>query len=369
MTHRFYDVLGVPRDAPEADIKRAYKRAALKLHPDKNKGGGGGNGADEAATNDADASFKELGEAYAVLKDPQARAEYDALGDEAFAARKNGGGPPTGPTAPFPFPFADFFGPGSFNRGGGAGRAPRRMSDTVHPLRIELVDAFRGVSKVLRASVLRRCGCVRSCVACQGAGVVREMMMMPGNICLANTRPCGACGTTGKSGAEPNCGACGGKGATQENRVINVDLPPGVRSGHAIRVSGMGQQPDAPEDTPGDLVIEVTVAAHPTFLRIEDDLQVDVSVTLAEALLGKQLRIDRFGETIELDTVRELGVLQPKKCYALHGKGMPRTSGHGTGDMRLRFDVVWPSTDIRIAPDAAKGLAAALAAAGLMGDI
>ena len=364
-THRLYDVLGVARDASDTDVKRAYKVAAMKHHPDK--------GGDPER-------FKELSAAYEVLSDAARRAEYNAIGDAGMEMKANGGGagpPPFDPFAAFHAAFAGFgsFGPppgGGFGPGTppppGNVRAPRRLNDTVHAVTLELEEAFRGVTKTLRISIKKRCPCVRACLSCRGAGFIQEVAQH-GMMRLVNTRPCQACSSSGVAGAEPACSVCCGRGDIHETRTVQVELPPGVRTGHSIRVPGAGQQPvlASSGDTPGDLVIEARVAPHPTLTRIDDDLQVDVTVTLGEALLGKQIKIDRFGDLVEFDTASTLGVLQPKKCYVLHGKGMPKTNGPPTtfGDLRLRFDIKWPSTDLRIPPAAAAQLAAALREAGL----
>lgn len=297
MARDYYQVLGVARGAALADIKKAYRKLARKYHPDLNPG-----------DKTAEARFKDIQEAYAVLSDAKKRAQYDQFGDLGGTSA----GPGPGPGAPggggfegFDFSdygsstFRDFF--ENIFRGGGvrgpeaAAGGPERGEDLQYAMTLDFEDAIRGVQSRIRVNRQAACaacdgsgrvaaGRRRACPACGGSGrgsVQRGFMRFAG--------ACPACGGTGQAPGEP-CGACGGRGSVPKSEVINVRIPAGVDNGSRVRVPGRG---NAGRDggPPGDLYIVIEVAPHAVFKREGADISIRVPITVPEATLGAKIEV------------------------------------------------------------------------------
>jgi molecular chaperone DnaJ len=332
----FYDVLGVSRSSSEADIKRAYRTMAMKYHPDRNPG--------DAA---AEAKFKEVNEAYEVLKDPQKKAAYDQFGHQAF---EQGMGRGAGPgAAGFDFTsFADVFDDlfGDF-MGGANGRrrsSATRGADLRYNLTITLEEAFGGKRAQIRVPTTVACdACSGSgsesgseptvCPGCRGAGRVRAQQGF-----FTVERTCPTCQGTGRVIKNP-CKVCAGSGVQQREKTLAVNIPAGVEDGTRIRLSGEGEA-GIRGGQPGDLYIFVTVSPHRLFRREGPNIFCRVPIPMPTAALGGQVEVP----TIEGKRVR-IAVpagTQTGKQIRLKGKGMSELHGHARGDMFVEIVVETP---------------------------
>lgn len=339
----FYELLEVSRDADGATIKSAYRKLAMKWHPDRNPG--------DAA---AEAKFKACNEAYECLKDPQKRAAYDRFGHEAFTQGMNGGGGGGFGGARGADGFADIgdifetiF--GSAFGGGGMGGAQRqqqrRGADLRYDMQVTLDEAFHGKSTEIEIEVSQSCETCegsgatpgtgeRTCNLCQGQGTVRAKQGM-----FVVERPCPTCGGRGQVIEDP-CGECRGEGRVDRAQVLQVDIPPGVDTGTRIRLSGKGEagQRGAP---PGDLYIFVHVKPHPLFEREGTTLATRVPVSFTTAALGGSVDIpDLDGSTNTVDI--PVGI-QSGKQLRVRGGGMPVLQGRGRGDLVVEIVVETPT--------------------------
>ena len=327
---KFYECLGVDPKSSKDDIKKAYKRLAVQLHPDK--------GGDPE-------KFKELSAAYQVLSDEEQRARYDAVGDAGWASGAGGGqggGPGFDPNSIF----EQFFGGGGpFGGGGGRGQhAPprRKCPDHRHAMQISLADAFHGVKRTLRAAVKTYCSsCRESCYACQGVGSVTHVQRM-GFFTQMMSKQCDSC--KGNGVKCKGCSECEGRGMWNKMHTLDIELPPGVSTGWSRTYVGLGEQACRPEDKSGDLVIEVVVVPDRMFERIGHDLATTIPISFVESMTGKVLQIpmvDGLG-SFTVDTA-EFGVIKPGETYKIAGKGMPKGANGSMGDLLLTFKITYPS--------------------------
>jgi len=337
----YYETLGVDRGADEKALKSAYRKLAMKYHPDRNP--------DDAA---AEAKFKEVNEAYDVLKDADKRAAYDQFGHAAF----ENGGPGGAGGGGFDFGgggfadifdemFGDFMGGGGRGQAGNRGRAgAARGSDLRYNMQISLEDAFKGRETQIRVPTAVSCGdCNGSgaakgshpstCDSCQGHGKVRAQQGF-----FTIERTCPACNGSGQVIQDP-CGTCSGAGRVQKEKTLKVTIPAGVEDGTRIRLSGEGEA-GAQGGGAGDLYIFVAVAPHRMFRRDGADLNIRVPIPMATAALGG---------SIEVPTVegKRAKVTIPKGAqsghqFRLRGKGMSVLRSQARGDMYIDVIVETP---------------------------
>jgi molecular chaperone DnaJ len=329
----YYEVLGVARDASETDIKKAYRRVAMKFHPDRNPG-------DKAAED----KFKEANEAYEVLSDAQKRSAYDQFGHAAVDGSAGAGGPGGFGAGGASFSdifgdvFGDIFGGGGRSRGG-----PQRGSDLRYTLEIDLEEAVRGTTAKIRVPTLVTCGeCTGSgakkgstpvtCTTCGGAGQVR---MQQGFFSVQQT--CPNCRGKGKMIADP-CGKCYGRGVVEETKTLSVKVPPGVDTGDRIRLAGEGEAGPS-GGPPGDLYVQVSVREHPIFERDGKHLYCEVPISFADAALGGELEVPTLEGRVKLKIPAET---QTGKLFRLRGKGVTPVRGGGPGDLLCRVVVETP---------------------------
>ncbi|BCX16449.1 MAG: chaperone protein DnaJ [Geminicoccaceae bacterium] len=327
----FYEVLGVSRGASEAEIKRAYRQLAMKYHPDRNPGD---------AT--AEAKFKEINQAYEVLKDPQKRAAYDRYGHRAF---EGGPGPDAGAGfdfASFADVFEDLFGE---SMGGGRRRSTgARGADLRYNLQITLEEAFTGKKAQIRVPTAVPCEACRgtgsegaaepqSCPTCRGYGRVRAQQGF-----FTIERTCPTCQGSGRTIANP-CRACGGAGRVQREKTLAVTIPNGVEDGTRIRLAGEGEA-GLRGGAPGDLYIFVSIAPHRMFRRDGTTLYCRVPIPMVTAALGGTVEVPGIdGERIQ---VAVPAGTQTGRQVRLRGKGMTELQGRARGDLIVELVVETP---------------------------
>jgi molecular chaperone DnaJ len=333
----YYEVLGVSREASDAEIKKSYRRLARSHHPDANPG-----------DHEAEERFKELTEAYEVLSNPEARRAYDTYGHQVprgGAGTYPGGGEPFGGFEDiFEAFFGDRFGGGSFF-GTTAPQGPARGSDAEVEVEVSLREAAFGVDREVNVQVVSNCGVCdgvggtesHTCPTCNGAGSVRTVReSILGQ--MVTTGRCSTCGGRGRV-IDVVCDNCRGSGRVSEIKSHHLRVPEGIESGMRLRVSGGGHagEPGAP---PGDLYVRVRVNEDPELLRDGEDLIHHMRVSFVDATLGAEVDVPTLdgSRTVRLDAGT-----QPGATLTLRGDGMPRLRRRGRGDLKVVVDVMIPT--------------------------
>jgi molecular chaperone DnaJ len=346
----YYEVLGVERGASQDDIKKAYRKLALKYHPDRNP--------DDA---EAEGKFKELAEAYEVLGDEEKRKRYDRFGHSGVEESFGQGGfqwQDFSHASEFEDIFSSFFGRGFEDIFGGGTRVHSRRrpgsgfggipgTDVRIALKLSLEEISEGAEKKIRLKRVRvHCGeCGGSgakagakpttCPQCNGAGQVRRAT--GGFFNLVTVATCDRCGGTGQIIGDP-CGACAGTGLVDDARTVSVKVPAGVSSGTTIRLRGQGNH--GPNGGPaGDLLIDIQEQEHPQFTRHEDDIHYDLPISFSQAALGTEVEVPTLDGKVRLKVPDGT---QSGKVLRLRGKGIPHLNNYGRGDMLVRIHVWTP---------------------------
>lgn len=336
MAKDYYELLGVARTASQDEVKKAYRKLALKYHPDKNPG-----------NKEAEESFKEASAAYEVLGDPDKRAQYDQFGHEAFTRRRGGGGPAVDPFDIFSQVFGGGGGGGIFDSlfgGGQSPTGPQPGSDLRYDMQIDFEEAVFGAAKQIdipRAENCEHChgsGCEpgtsrRRCRQCGGSG---HITMAQGFFSVRQR--CPACQGAGETIERP-CHGCRGEGLVQKRKTLQVNIPAGVDTGSRLRVSGEGQAGRRGGDT-GDLYVVLHVREHDVFKRDGDDLYCDFPVPMTTATLGGTIRAPTLAGAAEIKV--PVGT-QSGTTFRLRGKGVPSVRGYGRGDLHVRVIVEEPT--------------------------
>lgn len=324
----YYEILGVAKSADEREIKKAYKRLAMKYHPDRNQG-----------DKDAESKFKEIKEAYEILTDDQKRAAYDQYGHAAFEQGGMGGGG-FGQGADFSDIFGDVFGD---IFGGGRRQRSSRGSDLQYNMELTLEEAVRGVSKEIRIPTLEECDTChgsgaksgstpQTCPTCHGQG---QVQMRQGFFTVQQACPhCQGRGTIIK---DP-CGTCHGHGRVEKTKTLSVKIPAGVDTGDRIRLSGEGEAGEhgAPA---GDLYVQVQVKQHAIFEREGNNLYCEVPINFAMAALGGEIEVPTLDGRVKLKVPAET---QTGKLFRIRGKGVKSVRGGAQGDLLCRVFVETP---------------------------
>jgi molecular chaperone DnaJ len=341
MPRDYYEVLGVGRDASEAEIKKAFRRLARELHPDVN-----------SHDPEAEAKFKQAAEAYEVLSDADRRATYDRYGHEGL---RSGGWAPNfegfGSVADI---FDAFFGGGGGPFGdifGGAtrGRSYGRVQggDVAISAEIDLAQAAEGVSVPITYESIALCEqChgngaepgtpIESCSRCGGSGQLRAVTRTPFGQVMRST-VCDQCQGEGRVPKQP-CKVCRGRGRKVERIKISVDVPAGIADGQRIRIGGRGHAGER-GGPPGDLYVQIRVREDPRFVRDGDDLVTAVDVAAPLAALGTTVEVPTVDGAVEVDIPAGT---QPHQTLVVRGKGMPALRGRRVGDLRGNVNVVIP---------------------------
>ncbi len=337
----FYEVLGIAKGASADEIKKAYRTKAKELHPDRNQD-----------NPDAESQFKEVNEAYDVLKDADKKAAYDRYGHAAFEGGMGGGGGPRGGYAQGDFAsafsdvFEDLFGDFMGGRGpGGGGRSrAQRGSDLRYNLRISLEEAYKGAQKTITVPGSSQCSSCngtgaeggaepQSCPTCSGLGKVRAQ-----NGFFTVERTCPTCAGAGQVVKNP-CRSCHGTGRVEKERTLSVNIPAGVETGTRIRLAGEGEA-GMRGGPAGDLYIFIEVREHAIFQRDGISLYCHVPVSMASAALGGEVEvptIDGGRSRVKIPAGSQSG-----RQMRLRGKGMPALRGGAVGDMVIELAVETP---------------------------
>ncbi len=364
-----YEVLGVGREADEAQVKKAFRRLARELHPDVN-----------AHDPRAEEKFKEAASAYEILSDPERRATYDRYGHDGL--RTGGQEPDFGAFGSVSDLFDAFFGAAAGGGGGGGGggifgfggRGPAQGADAQATVEIDLAEAATGVSTEVDVEVVDRCErCsgngaqpgtpIRTCERCAGAGALRASTRTPFGQVVRQVE-CDVCGGEGKVPEQP-CERCAGRGREVARRSLSVDVPAGIADGQRIRVTGRGHAGEAGAPA-GDLYLLVAVRADERFVRDGDDLVTVIDVAAPLAALGTELAAPTLDGDVDVEI--EPGT-QPGETITLRGRGMSVLQRPGRrGDLRVIVNVVVPRRMTREQRDLARRLADSITEENLRSD-
>ncbi len=329
----YYEVLGLQRNASIDEIKKAYRKLAVKYHPDKNPGDA-----------EAEEKFKEAAEAYGVLSDEEKRARYDRHGHQGLGGM---GGFDPNQFADFGDILGDLFGFGDFfgTRGRRGGTRPARGNDLRYDLRLEFMEAAFGKDVTLQVPRIITCTtCTGSgakpgtqpvtCTGCAGRGQIRYSQGF-----FAVARTCPQCGGQGKVIKDP-CVTCGGAGRVREEKKIQVKIPAGVDDGSRLRVAGEGES-GTNGGPAGDLYVFIGVADHPKFTRRDYDIHAEHAVSYTQAALGGDVNV----ETIDgSESLKITSGTQPNQVFRLRNKGVPFLDGTGRGDHYVHVAVRIPTS-------------------------
>ena len=327
----YYDVLGVNRDASDDEIKKAYRKLAMKHHPDRNPD-----------SKDAEDKFKEAKEAYEILSDAQKRGAYDRYG-HAGVDPSAGGGPGGQGFDGFADAFSDIFGD-IFGGGGGRGRSNvYRGADLRYNLEISLEEAARGAEKTIRIPTVEECDTChgsgakpgtqpKPCSTCGGAGQVR---IQQGFFSIQQT--CPKCHGTGRIIPDP-CRDCGGAGRVKRQKTLEVKIPAGIDEGMRLRHAGHGE-PGVNGGPPGDLYVEIHIRQHSVFQRDHDDLHCEMPISFTTAALGGEIEIPTLEGMARLKIPSET---QSGRVFRLRGKGIRNVRSQAHGDLLCHVVVETP---------------------------
>lgn len=330
----YYDILGISKGASDDEIKKAYRKLAMKYHPDRNPD-----------NKEAEEKFKDINEAYQVLSDPQKKSQYDQFGTTDF----NGG---FGGSGGFDFSgmggFEDIF--DSFFGGGFSSRrrnGPERGADLEYTLNLTFEEAVFGVEKEISISKNENCeNCngtgskpgsnAKTCDKCGGTGQVRYQRNTPLGS-FVSTATCDKCNGTGKVITDP-CSHCHGKGTVRKNKKVKIKIPAGVDTGNVLPLRGQGE-PGKNGGPTGDLYINIRVSSHKVFNRKGFDIYIEEHISFGKASFGTELKVP----TIDGDVKYKVPAgTQSGTVFRLRGKGVPKVNGHGRGDEYVKIIVDIP---------------------------
>ncbi|MFD2248258.1 molecular chaperone DnaJ [Pontibacter ruber] len=338
----YYEVLGVAKGASQEEIKKAYRKLAIKYHPDKNP--------DDHTAED---KFKEAAEAYEVLSDDQKRARYDQFGHQGMNGGFGGGGmnmedifSQFGDIFGGGSPFESFFGGG---RPGGGGRRTRKGSNLRIKLKLNLEEVANGVEKKIK--VKRHVACstcggngakngtdMQTCNSCQGSGQVRKVVnTMLGQ--MVSTQTCPTCNGEGRI-VTKNCDVCHGSGRELQEEVITINVPAGVMDGMQLSMGGKGNVPER-GGIPGDLLIQIEEEPHPTLKRDGNNVIFDQYISFVDAALGADIEVPTIGGKVKINI--KPGT-QSGEIFRLRGKGIKDINGYGKGDQLIHINVWTPKS-------------------------
>ena len=337
MSHKLYDYLEVSRNASSDEIKRAYKKKAMQYHPDKNKD-----------SHEAAEKFKEISSAYDILSDDEKRRKYDELGDDNFNNGNGGGG---GQGINPDEIFERFFG----NRGHGFSHHfngfqgfhnhenNNKCNDIQKDYNITLDDIYFGINKNLKFTIKKYCKkCINKCNNCNGKGVVQQIINM-GFITQMMTGNCDKCNGSGyTTKINKGCTECNGNGSYENEQHANLSIPKGFDENIKTLFEGLGEQSKFSNQKSGNLILELKLTEHDTFIKKGNDLIYKIVISLIDSIIGKNITIQYFDEEIKLN-INQFGVINPTKNYIIKNKGLPIINSNGKkGNMIVQFVIEYP---------------------------
>jgi molecular chaperone DnaJ len=337
----YYEVLGVPKEASEKEIKTAYRKLAMLHHPDRSDAPG------------AEEMFKELSEAYAVLSDPDKRQKYDQFGHAGINSQysqedlfrgvnfedllRGFGGGGGGDSI-----FDMFF-------GGGGRRGPARGRDLRYDVNLTLEQAANGLETNIDVPRTESCPTCHgsgakpgtkpvTCSNCRGSGQVTRAQNTPFGQMVTSTA-CSKCGGRGQTIPSP-CGECSGAGRVRKTRKINIKIPPGVEDGQHLKLRGQGDAA-GPKGESGDLYVVINIQPHPRFQRMDSDLIMEMPISFTQATLGADVEVPTLNGRAK---IKVPAGTQTGTVFRLRGKGMPRLQGMGAGDLHVKVKIKTPAS-------------------------
>lgn len=315
MSDNYYEILGVNKDASEEDIKKAYKKLALKTHPDKNGGD--------------DTMFKKINLAYETLSDTDKRRHYDNPNQMPNFGAFHG-------EDIFEHLFKNMNMSMNMNMNMNVNR-PKKRGNHIYKLNISLRDVYKGISKTLKVKLNKVCfDCKITCNNCNGSGMIFRVHQM-GPLIQQTQNSCNVCHGNGIiTNNNSSCQLCKGDGNYIIDETVKIDVPKCTYTGYKIVFNKLGEQAKARDDEPGDLIVEITIDEDPYFIREENNLIFKVKLTLVETFLGKDIVIPHFDEHFHVNT-NVFGIINPNKRYHIKGKGLCSTS-----DLIFVFEVIYP---------------------------
>jgi molecular chaperone DnaJ len=339
----YYEVLGVAKEATKDEIKKAYRKQALKFHPDKNPG-----------DKKAEEHFKEAAEAYEVLSNDEKKARYDRYGHAGMGSSASGFGGNTMTMDDIFSSFGDIFGDafGGFSAFGGGGRRGKRVNKGTNlrvKVKLDLQEIASGCEKKIKVTKYNTCdtcggtgaadsSSISNCSTCHGSGhVTRVTNTMLGQ--MQSTSVCPACGGEGKT-ITKKCTSCYGEGIVQKEEIIKINIPAGVGKGMQMTVSGKGNAPRR-GGVNGDLLVVIDEEEHPDLIREGNDLIYNLFISIPDAVLGTHVEIPTVDTNVKIKI--EPGT-QPGRILRLRGKGLPEVNGYGRGDLLVNVNVWIPKT-------------------------
>lgn len=304
----YYEILGVDKSASSDEIKKAYRKLAMKHHPDR--------GGDPE-------KFKQINQAHETLSDPQKREHYDQFGSDPGPEGMHGPGPDISQM------FQNMF--------GGFGGPPRRR-DHDHVIELSFNEVYHGTSKTIRVSLVKPCfACTQKCQMCRGQGMVSEMQHA-GFMAQMFQRPCPEC--QGGGSKSKGCDKCEHKKQTTETVSLNLNIAAGIDDGTVQKISGLGEQARSPNERPGDLNIIFRIKKDPRFERNGKDLRYTLTISFEESVHGHEFTVPHFLGPIQVKTKQLANIIDPRKDYRIEGKGLTKNS-----HLYIKFDIHYPSKD------------------------
>lgn len=339
---KLYEILGVTPNASQDEIKRAYKHKAMEYHPDKNQN-----------NKEIGEKFKDISSAYNVLSDENERRKYDQLGDANYNNGNGGGGGGMQDFGNHHEMFERFFG----GQGGFGGHGfshhfsfnnnmqnerNNRCNDVQKQYNVTLEEVYFGINKNLKFTINKFCKkCNKKCENCQGNGTINQIRNM-GFITQMFQGPCDRCNSNGyTTNINKNCSECSGKGKYEVENNANLSIPKGFENGIKTVFNNLGEQPKYNDQTPGNLIIEIILQDHKTFVRKGNDLNYNVQISLIESIIGKEIEIPYFDDVIKIN-INQFGIINPTKNYIIQNKGLPIYNTNKKGNMIIEFKIDYP---------------------------